>query len=69
MEYNIEELQQALIEKCATERILYAMVAINRETKEIILPRNIDEMLSNPDYYVCCCEKIGEEFRITEVQK
>ncbi len=32
------ELKKALIEKCESEGILYAMVAIDRRTKEVILP-------------------------------
>ena len=35
MEFNVEELKSALIEKCKSEGILYAMVAVDRRTKEI----------------------------------
>ena len=38
MEFDVEELKKALIEKCESEGILYAMVAIDRRTKEVILP-------------------------------
>lgn len=67
MENNTEELQKVLINKCAEEGIIYALVAIHKETHEIILPRSIEEVMNNPSYYVCCCQKVGEEFRITEI--
>ena len=38
MEFDVEELKKALIEKCEREGILYAKVAIDRRTKEVILP-------------------------------
>ena len=38
MEYSVEELKSALIEKCESEGILYATVAMDRRTKEMILP-------------------------------
>ena len=38
MEYSVEELKSALIEKCKSEGILYATVAMDRRTKEMILP-------------------------------
>lgn len=34
MEYSVEELKSALIEKCESEGILYATVAMDRRTKE-----------------------------------
>ena len=34
MEFNVEELKSALIEKCKSEGILYAMVAVDRRTKD-----------------------------------
>lgn len=69
MKDNTEELKQVLKDKCAEEGIIYAMVAINRETKEIILPRSIEQVTKNPIYYVCCCEKTGDKFRIREIKE
>ena len=34
MEYSVEELKSALIEKCESEGILYATVAMDRRTKD-----------------------------------
>ena len=44
MEFDVEELKKALIEKCESEGILYAMVAIDRRTKEVILPDTLQEI-------------------------
>ena len=38
MEYSVEELKNALIERCEKEGIPYATVAMDRRTKEMILP-------------------------------
>ena len=45
MEFDVEELKKALIEKCESEGILYAMVAIDRHTKEVILPDTLQGAL------------------------
>ena len=45
MEFDVEELKKALIEKCESEGILYAMVAIDRRTKEVILPDTLQGAL------------------------
>ncbi|MDD3038891.1 hypothetical protein [Bacteroides sp.] len=66
MEYNVEELKNALIEKCRNESIIYAMVAVNRNTKEIILPKSLQDVLDNPNYYVCTCRKVEENYQIKE---
>ena len=50
MEFDVEELKKALIEKCESEGILYAMVAIDRRTKEVILPDTLQGALKHPDY-------------------
>lgn len=48
MEFNVEELKSALIEKCKSEGILYAMVAVDRRTKEIILPDTLQGAIEAP---------------------
>ena len=55
MEFNVEELKSALIEKCKSEGILYAMVAVDRRTKEIILPDTLQGALKHPEYFVKAC--------------
>ena len=45
MEYSVEELKSALIEKCESEGILYATVAMDRRTKEMILPDTLQGAL------------------------
>lgn len=67
MEYDVEELKKALIEKCASEGILYAMVAIDRHTKEVILPETLQGVLKHPGYYVCTCRRVGDKFIVEEV--
>ena len=47
MEYSVEELKSALIEKCESEGILYATVAMDRRTKEMILPDTLPVHLAN----------------------
>ena len=37
MEYSVEELKSALIEKCKSEGILYSTVAMDSRTKEMII--------------------------------
>ena len=39
MEYNVKELKKVLIEQCKEEGIYYALIAINKQTKEIVLPQ------------------------------
>ena len=34
MEYNVKELKKVLIEQCKEEGIYYALIAINKQTKE-----------------------------------
>ena len=53
MEYSVEELKSALIEKCKSEGILYATVAMDRRTKEMILPDTLQGALKHPEFFVC----------------
>ena len=69
MEYAVEELKSALIEKCESEGILYAMVAVNRRTKEIILPDTLQGALKHPEYFVCTCRKVKESYIVEEITK
>ena len=62
MEFNVEELKSALIEKCKSEGILYAMVAVDRRTKEIILPDTLQGALKHPEYFVCTCKKVEDRW-------
>ena len=52
MEYSVEELKNALIERCEKEGILYATVAMDRRTKEMILPDTLEGALKHPEYFV-----------------
>ena len=61
MEFDVEELKKALIEKCESEGILYAMVAIDRRTKEVILPDTLQGALKHPEYLVCTCKKVEDK--------
>ncbi len=69
MEYTAEELKNALIEKCKSEGILYAMVAIDRRTKEIILPATLEGALHHAEYLVCTCRKVNDNYIIEEITK
>ena len=51
MEYSVEELKNALIERCEKEGILYATVAMDRRTKEMILPDTLEGALKHPEYF------------------
>ena len=69
MEFNVEELKSALIEKCKSEGILYAMVAVDRRTKEIILPDTLQGALKHPEYFVCTCKKGEDKYIVEEITK
>ena len=58
MEYSVEELKNALIERCEKEGILYATVAMDRRTKEMILPDTLEGALKHPEYFVCTCRRV-----------
>lgn len=68
MKYNVEELKTALIERCQEEGIYYALVAINKQTKEILLPQNIQGALNNSEYYVFECQKKENGYKVEEVK-
>ena len=67
MEFDVEELKKALIEKCESEGILYAMVAIDRRTKEVILPDTLQGALKQ--YLVCTCKKVEDKYIVEEITK
>lgn len=67
MRNKIEELKKALVEKCEQEGIIYAMVAIDRKTKEIILPNTLQQALAHPEYLVCTCKKVGDRYVVEEI--
>ena len=69
MEFNVEELKSALIEKCKSEGILYAMVAVDRRTKEIILPDTLQGALKHPEYFVCTCKEVEDKYIVEEITK
>ena len=69
MEFNVEELKSALIEKCKSEGILYAMVAVDRRTKEIILPDTLPGASKDPEYFVCICKKVEDKYIVEEITK
>ena len=68
MEYNVEELKKVLIEQCKEEGIYYALIAIDKQTKEIVLPQSLDNALSNPDYCVFKCKKAEDGYEVEEVK-
>lgn len=68
MNYSVKELKNTLIEKCTEEGIYYALVAINKHTKEIVLPQNLDSALKNPDYRIFKCKKTEEGYDVEEVK-
>ena len=65
---NEEEimLNGLLIDKCKEEGIMIALVAINRETKEIELPQSFKDMVNDPNYYICYCHRSEKEEYIIE---
>ena len=69
MEFNVEELKSAPNEKCKNEGILYAMVAVDRRTKEIILPDTLQGALKHPEYFVCTCKKVEDKYIVEEITK
>ena len=69
MEFNVEELKSALIDKCKSEGILQAMVAVDRRTKEIILPDTLQGALKHPEYFVCTCKKVEDKYIVEEITK
>ena len=68
MEYNVKELKKVLIEQCKEEGIYYALIAINKQTKEIVLPQSLDNALNNPDYCGFKCRKVKDEYKVEEVK-
>lgn len=69
MEYSVEELKSALIERCKNEGILYATVAMDRRTKEMILPDTLEGALKHPEYFVCTCKRVKEQYIVEEITK
>ena len=69
MEYSVEELKSALIEKCESEGILYATVAMDRRTKEMILPDTLQGALKHPEFFVCTCKKVKDQYVVEEITK
>ena len=61
MEFDVEELKKALIEKCESEGILYA--------KEVILPDTLQGALKHPEYLVCTCKKVEDKYIVEEITK
>ena len=69
MEYSVEELKNALIERCEKEGILYARVAMDRRTKEMILPDTLEGALKHPEYFVCTCRRVKDQYIVEEITK
>ncbi len=69
MEYSVEELKNALIEKCKSEGILYATVAMDRRTKEMILPDTLQGALKHPEFFVCTCRRVKDQYIVEEITK
>ena len=68
-EYSVEELKNALIERCEKEGILYATVAMDRRTKEMILPDTLEGALKHPEYFVCTCRRVKDQYIVEEITK
>ena len=68
MEYNVEELKKVLIEQCKEEGIYYAMIAIDKLTKEIFITQSLEKAISNPDYCVFKCKKAEDGYEVEEVK-
>lgn len=63
-------LNNILIKKCQEEGIIIALVAINRETKEVELPQNLSDKVKDPKYYVCYCHRDKKgEYIIQKIEK
>ena len=69
MEYSVEELKNALIERCEKAGILYATVAMDRRTKEMILPDTLEGALKHPEYFVCTCKRVKDQYIVEEITK
>ena len=69
MEYSVEELKNALIERCGIEGMLYATVAMDRRTKEMILPDTLEGALKHPEYFVCTCRRVKDQYIVEEITK
>ena len=69
MVYSVEVLKSALIEKCESEGILYATVAMDRRTKEMILPDTLQGALKHPEFFVCTCKKVKDQYVVEEITK
>ena len=55
MEYSVEELKSALIEKC--------------ESEEMILPDTLQGALKHPEFFVCTCKKVKDQYVVEEITK
>lgn len=62
-----QKLKSALIEKCESEGILYATVAMDRRTKEMILPDTLQGALKHPEFFVCTCKKVKDQYVVEEI--
>ena len=45
------------------------MVAVDRRTKEIILPDTLQGALKHPEYFVCTCKKVEDKYIVEEITK
>ena len=69
MEFNVEELKSALIEKCKSEGILYAMVAVDSRTKEIILHDTLQGAVKHPEYLSSTFLQVEDKYIVEEITK
>lgn len=51
------------------EGILYATVAMDRRTKEMILPDTLEGALKHPEYFVCTCRRVKDQYIVEEITK
>ena len=69
MEYSVEELKSALIEKCESEGILYATVAMDRRTKEMILPRYFTRSSETSGILRMYLQESKDQYVVEEITK
>ena len=70
MEYSVEELKKCIkLRDAKKEGILYATVAMDRRTKEMILPDTLEGALKHPEYFVCTCRRVKDQYIVEEITK
>ena len=45
----------------------YATVAMDRRTKEMVLPDTLEGALKHPEYFVCTCKRVQDKYIVEEI--